>query len=49
MGTTPETKLVHLLDALFFAISAANITMLFADGMPVADVLGMYYDGLSKI
>jgi hypothetical protein len=48
-GTTNEDKALHLFDALFFAMSAAHLTTLFAEEITASSILEWYYQGLTKL
>ena len=45
-GTTEETKVLHLYDALSYSLSMSNITKLWGAHIDAAQVLSHYYDGL---
>jgi hypothetical protein len=45
-GTTDDTKVLHLYDTLFYALSLANLTQLFASPVNSREILRHYYDGL---
>lgn len=47
-GTTDDTKVLHLYDAVSYAISLANLTRLFASPLDSGEVLSHYYDGLRR-
>ncbi len=47
-GITKDTKVIHLYDALFYAISLENLTSLFSSRLNSTDILKHYYDGLTK-
>lgn len=47
-GTTEETKVLHLYDALSYSISMANLTRLFGSPLDSTQVLLHYYDGLRR-
>jgi hypothetical protein len=47
-GTTESTKVIHLYDALLYALSLANVTRLFASPIDSSEVLRHYYAGLES-
>lgn len=47
-GTTEDTKVIHLYDALSYALSLANVTRLFASPIDSREILRHYYDGLES-
>lgn len=48
LGTTAETKVLHVYDALAYSLSLANLTRLFASPIPSHEVLKHYYQGLER-
>lgn len=48
-GVTPDTRELHLYDAMVYAISLASLTTLFGSPRSSLSILGDYYKGLSAM